>query len=77
MEKSVLRQSHGAWQFEQGWWQKHFLRICVSTPYPIPSLSHFSSSAILSLSGLYFGTKKERNKVTALTAGTTAATGIS
>lgn len=41
------------------WWQKHFARLGVSTGYPIPSPPHFSCSAILSLSGLYFGGKHQ------------------
>jgi hypothetical protein len=37
------------------WWQKHFARLGVGTGYPIPNPPFFSCSAILSLSGLYFG----------------------
>jgi hypothetical protein len=74
---SIAAESFEPIDLKQGWWQKHFARIGVSTAYPIPSQPHFSCSAILSLSGLYFGTKKEQNKATALMAGsTTAATGI-
>lgn len=48
------------------WWQKHFARLGISTSYPIPSPPHFSCTAILSLSGLYF--KKQRGTSTAAAA---------
>jgi hypothetical protein len=37
------------------WWQKHFTRVGISTGYPTPTPPHFSCSAMLSWSGLYFG----------------------
>ncbi|KAL3921517.1 MAG: hypothetical protein SGILL_002708, partial [Bacillariaceae sp.] len=45
-------------EFRQGWFQKHFGRLGVSTGYPIPTPPNFSCSAVLSLSGLYFGSNK-------------------
>jgi hypothetical protein len=40
------------------WWQKHFARFGITTGYPVPSPPYFSCSALLSLSGLYFGSRQ-------------------
>jgi hypothetical protein len=48
------------------WWQKHFARLGVGTGYPIPNPPYFSCSAILSLSGLYFGINNQPTTSTSL-----------
>ena len=42
------------------WWRKHFASLGVSTSGPIPDTPPISCSANLSLSGLYWGSRKKK-----------------